>query len=72
MSDLRPQIAMQLRLGLHRHSQAFPNGDWLRVNDDLGKLRRLAMNWHLETFGMGNEMAAAYLDAEFEDAQAIP
>lgn len=65
MNDVRPQIAIKLRLAAHLHSQAFPHGDWRGANDQLGALRRVATALHPETLGMGNEICAQYLCAEF-------
>lgn len=68
MNDIRPQIAIKLKLAMHDHARAFPHGDWRAVNDRLGALRLLAMNIEPRTYGMGNEMCADYLRAEWEAA----
>jgi hypothetical protein len=62
MTDIRPQIAMKIRLASHRHSQ----GDWEAANEELGRLRLMAMALDIRTLRMGNEMCANHLSAEFD------
>jgi hypothetical protein len=65
MTDLRPQIAVQIRLAQHRHAQTYPAGDWHAANRDLGHWRLLAVDVDPRTSGMGNDMCVAHLEAEF-------
>ncbi len=66
MTDLRPQIAIKLRLAAHAHAKAFPAGDWRAVNARLGELRIAGMRWEPSKQGMGNAMCADYLQAGIE------
>lgn len=65
MTDLRPQIAIQLKLAAHDHAQSFPHGDWRGSNERLGKWRLVGMDVDPATCGMGNDMCAEYLRDEW-------
>lgn len=71
MTDLRPQIAIKLRLAAWRHPIEFPHGGWRQVNEELGALRLFAMRLDPDTCGMGNAMCADYLRQE-HGAPAAP
>lgn len=65
MTDIRPQIAVKIRISACAHAIAFPNGDWRGANNRLGALRMQAMSEDAHTMGMGNEMCAKHLVEEW-------
>jgi hypothetical protein len=62
LSSLLAALADEIDAACERHRKAFPDGAWKDVNDTLGALNRVAMDYlHPQDWHKGNARTAALL-----------